>query len=125
MVAKQRVVGYSCQLTSANPQLPLPQHSSHPRKGTPMNSTSKTKRKVSHLLPMSAALVLVAGVAPAPALADPLPYGPDTCIQGLVWREARTGDTVYRLRDPGGPVADRHGERAPGLEQGPARRLRS
>ena len=54
----------------------------------------KIKRRASRLLPISAALLLVASVAPAPALADPLPYGPDTCIQGLVWREARTGDTV-------------------------------
>jgi hypothetical protein len=23
-----------------------------------------------------------------PALADPLAYGPDTCINGYVWREA-------------------------------------
>ncbi|MCV7423961.1 hypothetical protein H7K45_25745 [Mycobacterium yunnanensis] len=29
-----------------------------------------------------------------PAVADPLPYGPDTCVQGFVWREARPGDTV-------------------------------
>jgi len=29
-----------------------------------------------------------------PAQADPLPYGPDTCISGYVWREARPGDTV-------------------------------
>lgn len=37
----------------------------------------------------------MAAVLPAPATADPgLPYGPDTCIQGLVWREARSGDTV-------------------------------
>ncbi|MDF2826374.1 MAG: hypothetical protein K0R68_3782, partial [Mycobacterium sp.] len=28
------------------------------------------------------------------AQADPLPYGDNTCIQGLVWREARGGDTV-------------------------------
>jgi hypothetical protein len=61
----------------------------------PMNTMPiKIKRRASQLLPMSAALLLVASVAPAPALADPLPYGPDTCIQGLVWREARTGDTV-------------------------------
>jgi hypothetical protein len=44
--------------------------------------------------------LLVAGIAIAVAnsatvLADPdLPYGPDTCTQGFVWREARTGDTV-------------------------------
>jgi hypothetical protein len=61
----------------------------------PMNTKPiKIKRRASQLLPMSAALLLLASVAPAPALADPLPYGPDTCIQGLVWREARTGDTV-------------------------------
>lgn len=29
-----------------------------------------------------------------PASAEPLPYGPDTCINGFVWREARVGDTV-------------------------------
>ncbi len=28
------------------------------------------------------------------ASAAPLPYGPDTCMQGFVWREARSGDTV-------------------------------
>ncbi len=40
----------------------------------------------------AAALIVAAGITPA--LADPLPYGPDTCINGYVWREARTGDTV-------------------------------
>jgi hypothetical protein len=30
----------------------------------------------------------------ATAGADPLPYGPDTCIQGYVWREAGPGDVV-------------------------------
>jgi hypothetical protein len=30
----------------------------------------------------------------ATAVADPLPYGPDTCTQGFVWREAQSGDTV-------------------------------
>lgn len=47
--------------------------------------------KVAALLPLSLALAVA---APMPAQADPLPYGPDTCIQGLVWREARSGDTV-------------------------------
>lgn len=48
----------------------------------------------------SAALVALAVLgAPTalagPALADPaLPFGPDTCLQGFVWREARNGDTV-------------------------------
>jgi hypothetical protein len=55
---------------------------------------TKIKRSAAHLLPLSAALLLVASVAPVPALADPLPYGPDTCIQGFVWRNARDGDTV-------------------------------
>lgn len=33
--------------------------------------------------------------AVAPSRADPnLPYGPNTCVQGLVWREARAGDAV-------------------------------
>jgi len=30
----------------------------------------------------------------ATASADPLPYGPDTCIHGYVWRNARDGDVV-------------------------------
>ncbi|MHA7666149.1 MmpS family transport accessory protein [Mycolicibacterium sp. HS_4_1] len=29
-----------------------------------------------------------------PAAADPLPYGPETCINGYVWRAARPGDAV-------------------------------
>src|SRR5213595_249043 len=41
------------------------------------------------------AFAAFAGIAgQVPAQADPLPYGPDTCVQGFVWREARTGDTV-------------------------------
>lgn len=41
------------------------------------------------------AIAAVASLAvPVPAYADPLPYGPDTCIQGFVFREARPGDTV-------------------------------
>lgn len=46
------------------------------------------------LLPLSAAIAAATATVAAPALADPLPYGPDTCIQGFVWREARPGDTV-------------------------------
>jgi hypothetical protein len=44
----------------------------------------------------AAALTTLATIAgPVTAHADPnLPYGPDTCVQGLVWREAREGDTV-------------------------------
>ncbi|MBJ7338944.1 MAG: hypothetical protein JHC64_14695 [Mycolicibacterium sp.] len=46
------------------------------------------------LLPLSITFAAVAVALPAPALADPLPYGPDTCVNGFVWREARSGDTV-------------------------------
>lgn len=46
------------------------------------------------LLSLTAALAGSALALGAPALAEPLPYGPDTCIQGFVWREARGGDTV-------------------------------
>lgn len=46
------------------------------------------------LTPLPIALAAFAAAVPAPAVAAPLPYGPDTCISGLVWREARTGDTV-------------------------------
>jgi hypothetical protein len=35
---------------------------------------------------------VVAGLGTASA--DPLPYGPDTCINGYVWRNARDGDSV-------------------------------
>lgn len=45
----------------------------------------------------AAALVAMAalGAVGVPqAVADPLPYGPDTCLQGFVWREARSGDVV-------------------------------
>jgi hypothetical protein len=68
-----------------------------------------------------AGLAAFAGIAgPAIAAADPLPYGPDTCIQGYVWREAIPSDhvcvtpavrdrtqqenaTVVERRDPTGP----------------------
>lgn len=44
----------------------------------------------------STILGALALVLPVPAMAGPedLPYGPDTCIAGLVWRNARSGDTV-------------------------------
>ncbi|AFM18093.1 mycobacterium membrane protein [Mycolicibacterium chubuense NBB4] len=53
-----------------------------------------TTARIRVLVPLAVAAAGAAGVA-VPALADPaLPYGPDTCIQGYVWREARDGDTV-------------------------------
>ncbi|MEU0496034.1 hypothetical protein [Mycobacterium sp. NPDC006124] len=45
-------------------------------------------------LSLAAALGILAAALPAPVFADPLPYGPDTCVDGFVWREARSGDTV-------------------------------
>src|SRR4051812_9978134 len=39
-------------------------------------------------------LALPATVLTVPASGDPLPYGPDTCIQGFVWRDGRAGDHV-------------------------------
>jgi hypothetical protein len=43
---------------------------------------------------IAAIAALASHVGPATAQGEPLPYGPDTCIQGFVWREARPGDTV-------------------------------
>lgn len=50
-------------------------------------------RLLSRLL--SASLLLASfGAAPA-VQADPrLPYGPDTCLEGFVWRDAAPGDRV-------------------------------
>ncbi|HZQ31953.1 MAG TPA: hypothetical protein VFB19_09475 [Mycobacterium sp.] len=45
-------------------------------------------------LPVTALAVTGALGSPTPAFADPLPYGPDTCIQGYVWREANSNDHV-------------------------------
>jgi hypothetical protein len=42
---------------------------------------------------VSAAALTSFGVGPL-ASADPLPYGPDTCAQGYVWREAIPSDHV-------------------------------
>ena len=46
--------------------------------------------------PLLIAITAMALASSGTVLADPgdLPYGPNTCIQGFVWREARTGDTV-------------------------------
>src|SRR5262245_26923084 len=53
-----------------------------------------TTAKYSTFVALPAAITAVALAVPAPAHAEPLPYGPDTCIQGFVWREAGPGDTV-------------------------------
>lgn len=43
----------------------------------------------------AAAVAALAGVMGTPAAgADPLPFGPDTCISGYVWREAIPSDHV-------------------------------
>lgn len=48
------------------------------------------------LAPLSVLLLAALGGvgSQAVAVADPLPYGPDTCNQGFVWREAGPGDVV-------------------------------
>jgi hypothetical protein len=48
------------------------------------------------IAPLTIAMTALAVASSGTVLADPgdLPFGPDTCIQGFVWREARTGDTV-------------------------------
>jgi hypothetical protein len=38
--------------------------------------------------PVTALTALLIGASVTPADADPLPYGPDACINGYVWREA-------------------------------------
>lgn len=56
------------------------------------NSVSSSRPKMLAMAMLTAA----AAIAGSPAAwADPsLPYGPNTCVQGLVWREARAGDAV-------------------------------
>ena len=64
------------------------------------DTTSGTRRlkRWAALAPISAAIFAAIGAviaaAPATAAPPPLPYGPDTCIDGFVWREARTTDHV-------------------------------
>jgi hypothetical protein len=77
----------------------------------------KTKNEYSILLPLTAAIAVAATAIPAPALADPLPYGPDTCIQGFVWREARGGDTVCVTPDVRSTVAQQNS--TPGANKDP------
>ena len=64
------------------------------------------------------AFAAFAGIAgQVPAQADPLPYGPDTCIQGFVWREARGGDTVCVTPDVRSTVAQQNS--TPGASKDP------
>lgn len=81
--------------STATALLPLP---AKPRAGNLKNQAKerimKTKARYSTLLPLTVAIAGLAVAIPAPVLADELPYGPDTCIQGYVWREARSGDSV-------------------------------
>jgi hypothetical protein len=48
------------------------------------------------IAPLLVAMTALAVASSGTVLADPgdLPYGPDTCIQGFVWREAFDGDTI-------------------------------
>jgi hypothetical protein len=53
-----------------------------------------TKHSVRLAYSVAAAAALASIMGPAIAAASPLPYGPDTCIQGYVWREAIPSDHV-------------------------------
>ena len=68
---------------------------------------------------VSATVIAAAAMTvPLPAQADPpLPYGPDTCLQGFVWREARTGDTVCVTPDIRATVAQQNAN--PGANKDP------
>ena len=46
---------------------------------------------------LSASLLLAAFSAAPAVQAEPLAYGPDTCRNGYVWRDAAPGDTVAIL----------------------------
>jgi hypothetical protein len=58
---------------------------------------------------IAAPIFILAALAATPASADPLPYGPDTCIQGYVWREARAGDTVCVTSEMRAIIAQQNG----------------
>ena len=68
------------------------------RDGTTSEDVVKINRQTCLVAAATASAAVIAGAvtltAMTPAVADPLPYGPDTCVQGFVWREARSGDTV-------------------------------
>ncbi|WP_036460542.1 MmpS family transport accessory protein [Mycobacterium sp. 141] len=73
---------------------------------------------IRNLTRSAAAAALGMGVlVPVPAVADPLPYGPDTCIQGYVWREARPGDNVCVTPDVRSTVAQQNAN--PGAHKDP------
>jgi hypothetical protein len=75
--------------------------------------------KHSKLVPLSVlALTLGALGAQATAAADPLPYGPDTCLQGFVWREAGPGDVVCVTPDVRSSTAAQNGAAAQNVQPG-------
>ena len=67
------------------------------------------------MCPVVVSGAVFAGLAAAAvAMGDPLPYGPDTCVQGYVWREAIPNDHVCvtpavraRTQQENGTVAER------------------
>lgn len=62
---------------------------------TATSEESMTPKHSTFLIASGVALAAFVGpVGLTPAFADPLPYGPDTCISGYVWREAAPGDNV-------------------------------
>ena len=57
---------------------------------------ARNRAKYSTLAPLSVLMLTALGALDSAAIAtaDPMPYGPDTCIQGFVWREANPNDHV-------------------------------
>lgn len=68
---------------------------------------------------VAAPTVALAAVTVGPTIApvSAQPYGPDTCIQGYVWREARPGDTVCVTPDIRATVAQQNS--TPGANKDP------
>jgi len=65
------------------------------------------------------ATTVVCAVVSAPLVASAaLPYGPDTCAQGYVWREAYPGDHVCVIPDVRAQAADDNANAAARIEPG-------
>lgn len=74
-----------------------------------------TKFATTMAAPTVALAALTVGLSIAPVSAQP--NGPDTCIQGYVWREARPGDTVCVTPDVRATVAKQNS--TPGANKDP------
>jgi hypothetical protein len=84
-----------------------------------MMTQQSTTRKLVQLTAVTALAMPLIGVATGvvAAHADPLPYGPNTCINGFVWRNARDGDAVCVTPDTRDQVAQENAD--PGAHKDP------